>query len=564
MTDETTGAASESGGKLQIIALGGSGDIGKNMLAFRYEDTILVVDCGVMFPNEEQPGVDLILPDITYLLENREMVRAICLTHGHEDHIGALPFVLKQLPVPLYGTRLTLGMVREKLSEHGLAGSTEFHEYPFHETVPFGPLSVEAIHVTHSLPDAASLAIHSPVGTVVHTSDFKIDLTPIDNRLFDASRFADLGDAGVRLLLSDSVNVERKGWSPSEQMLVPVFDRFFRECMGRVIVATFGSNLHRVQTVFDVAARYGRKVAVFGRSMVQNIDTARSLGYLRISDEQRIKVENIGNYHPIEVVVLTTGSQGEPLAGLTRMSRDENAKVQIEPNDTVILSSTPIPGNEDMVWRVVNRIFRLGATVVYDQIQPVHVSGHAYPEELKMMINLTRPEYVAPYHGEPRHYHAYTKLALDMGFSPENILTFEVGQMLEMDAEGVRRAPDTVPHGSVLVDGVSTGGVSDVVLRDRRHLAQDGMVIVTVSMDRGSGEILAGPDLLSRGFLRPEDSGELFEEAGERVVQALEELNYTEGSDWDTVRATVHDTVSRFLRKRTNRRPIVVPVIMEI
>ncbi len=556
--------SSESADKLQIISLGGSGDIGKNMLAFRYADTILVVDCGVMFPNEEQPGVDLILPDITYLLENRDMVKAICLTHGHEDHIGALPFVLKQLPLPLYGTRLTLGMVREKLSEHGLAGSTEYHEYPEREAVPFGPLTVEAIHVTHSLPDAVSLSIHSPVGTVVHTGDFKIDLTPIDNRLFDASRFAQLGDAGVRLLISDSVNVERKGWCPSERSLVPVFDRFFRECLGRVIVATFGSNLHRVQTVFDVAARYGRKVAVFGRSMVQNIDTARSLGYLRISDAQRIKVEDIPKYHPVEIVVLTTGSQGEPLAGLTRMSRDDNAKVQIEPSDTIILSSTPIPGNEDMVWRVVNRIFRLGATVVYEHIQNVHASGHGYQEELKMMINLTRPEYVAPYHGEPRHYHAYTQMALDMGYPPENILTFEVGQMLEMDAEGVRRSTETVPYGSVLVDGVSTGGVSDVVLRDRRHLAQDGTVIVTVSMDRSTGEVLAGPDLLSRGFLHPEDSSELFEGAAERVLQALEELNYTEGSDWDTVRVTVHDTVARYLRRRTNRRPVVVPVIMEI
>jgi ribonuclease J len=551
-------------GKLKIISLGGSGEIGKNMLAFHYDDTILVADCGVAFPNEEHPGVDLIIPDITYLLERREMVRAICLTHGHEDHIGALPFVLKQLPVPIWGTPLTLGMVRAKLSEHGLAGSTELNPYPPKEAVSFGPLSIEAIFVTHSLPDAASLAIHSPVGTVIHTSDFKIDQTPIDNRLTELARFAELGAAGVKLLISDSVNVERKGWAPSERSLVPVFDRFMRECMGRVIVATFGSNLHRVQTVFDVASRYGRKVAVFGRSMTQNIDTARSLGYLRIKDEQRIKVEDIGKYHPVEIAILTTGSQGEPLAGLTRMSRDESAKVQIDPSDTVILSSTPIPGNEDMVWRVVNRIFRLGATVVYEAIQNVHVSGHGYQEELKMLVNLTQPEFVAPYHGEPRHYHAYTQLALDMGYPADRIVTFEVGQVLEMDEAGVRRSEETVPHGSVLVDGVSTGGVSDVVLRDRRHLSQDGTVIVTVSMDRSNGEILAGPDVMSRGFLRPEDSAEVFETACEKVVQALEELDYTERSDWDTVRIIVHDTVARYLRKRTNRRPVVVPVIMEI
>jgi ribonuclease J len=551
-------------GKLQIISLGGSGDIGKNMLAFRYEDTIIVVDCGVSFANEEQPGVDLIIPDISYLLERREMVKAICLTHGHEDHIGALPFVLKQMPVPLYGTALTLGMVREKLSEHGLAGSTDFNIFPDRNIVSFGPLSVEAVHVTHSLPDTVSLVIKSPAGTVVHTSDFKIDQTPIDNHLFDAARFAQLGEEGVRLLISDSVNVERKGWSPSERTLVPIFERFMRECTGRVIVATFGSNLHRVQTVFDVAAKYGRKVAVFGRSMSQNIATARTLKYLKIKDSQFIKVEDLCKYSPSEIAILTTGSQGEPLAGLTRMSRDENSKIQIEPTDTVILSSTPIPGNEDMVWRVVNRIFRAGATVIYDAIQNVHVSGHGYQEELKMMINLTQPEFVAPYHGEPRHYAAYTAMAHEMGYPYDQIMTFEVGQMLEMDEHGVTLGADKVPHGSVLVDGISTGGVSDVVLRDRRHLSQDGTVIVTITMDRSTGEVVAGPDLLSRGFLHPEDSNELFEVAAEKVVQAVDELNYTEGSDVDTVRMAVHDTVLKYLRKKTNRRPVVVPVVMEI
>ena len=551
-------------GKLFIISLGGSGDIGKNMLAFEYEDTIIVVDCGVMFPNEEQPGVDLIIPDITYLLENRDKVKAICITHGHEDHIGGLPFILKQLPLPVYGTPLTLGMIREKLSEHGLAGSTQLIPYPEKGKVTFGPLSVEAIAVTHSLPNAASLAIRSPVGTVVHTSDFKIDQTPIDNRAFDASRFAQLGDEGVKLLISDSVNAERKGWSPSEKSLVPVFDRFMRESKGRVIVATFGSNLHRMQTVFDVAAKNGRKVAVFGRSMSQNLATARALDFIRVKDTQIVRVEDLSKYAPNEIAVLTTGSQGEPLAGLTRMSRDENAKIQIEASDTIILSSTPIPGNEDMVWRVVNRIFRLGATVIYDAIQNVHVSGHGYQEELKMMINLTNPEFVAPYHGEPRQYASYTNMALDMGYPADQILTFETGHALEMDADGVRRSAMKFAHGSVFVDGISSGGVSDVVLRDRRHLAQDGTVIVTVSMDRSNGEIVAGPDILSRGFLLPEDSAEIFEATCEKVVAALEELNYTEGSDWDTVRLTVQDTTSRHLRKRTGRRPVVIPVIMEI
>ena len=551
-------------GKLKIISLGGSGEVGKNMLAFHYEDTILVVDAGVAFPNEEHPGVDLIIPDISYLLEHKDKVKAICLTHGHEDHIGALPYVLKQIPLPIWGTPLTIGMVREKLSEHGLVSSTKFNVYPDRKAVDFGPLSVEAVHVTHSLPNAASLVIKSPVGTVVHSSDFKIDQTPVDNHLFDSSRFAQFGEEGVKLLISDSVNVERKGWSPSERTLFPVFDRFMRECTGRVIVATFGSNLHRVQTVMDVAAKHDRKVVVFGRSMSQNIATARGLGYLRVPDGLVIKVEDINKYDPSKIAVLTTGSQGEPLAGLTRMSRDENAKIQIDPTDTIILSSTPIPGNEDMVWRVVNRIFRIGAKVIYEAIQNVHVSGHGYQEELKMMINLTQPEFVCPYHGEPRHYAAYRDMAKEVGYPDDQILTFEVGQALEMDKDGVRRSKESFAHGSVMVDGVSTGGVSDVVLRDRRHLASDGTVIVTVSVDRSTGEILAGPDLLSRGFLLPEDSDELFVEASTRVVAALDECDFTDGSDWDAIRIVVHDSVAKFLRKKTGRRPVIVPVIMEI
>lgn len=551
-------------GKLHIVSLGGSGDIGKNMLAFHYEDTILVVDCGVMFPNEEHPGVDLIIPDITYLLENREKVKAILLTHGHEDHIGALPFVLKQLPVPLYGSPLTLGMVRSKLKEHGLAGSTEYNPYPEDAILDFGDLQVEAVHVTHSLPDTVSLAIHSPVGTVVHTSDFKIDLTPIDKRHFDTSHFTALGDDGVRLLISDCVNVERKGWSPSEYSLTPTFDRFMRECEGRVIVATFGSNLHRMQTVFNVAAKYGRKVAVFGRSMNENLDTARSLGYIQVPPDTHIRVDDIAKYYPNQLAILTTGSQGEPLAGLTRMSRDENSKIQIDPSDTVILSSTPIPGNEDMVWRVVNRIFRRGAKVIYEGLMSVHTSGHAYQEELKMMINLTRPDYVCPYHGEPRHYHAYRQLAIEMGYASENALTFETGQVLEMDETGVRRLAESVAHGSVLVDGISADGVSDVVLRDRKHLSQDGIVVATVTMDRTNGEIVGAPEILSRGFLHPEDSAEHFEAVCDKIVQEIEELNYTAGSDLDTVRVAVHDTVARYLRKKTGRRPIVIPVILEI
>lgn len=550
--------------KLKIISLGGSGDIGKNMLAFHYEDTILVVDAGVMFPNQEQPGVDLIIPDITYLLEHREKVKAICLTHGHEDHIGALPYVLKQLQVPVYGSALTLGMVKEKLSEHGLASSTSLIPYPDRTPINFGPMQVEAIHVTHSLPETCSLAIRTPVGIVIHTSDFKIDQTPVDGRIFDAAQFSKYGEEGVRLLISDCINVERKGWSPSEQTLVPVFDSFMRDSEGRVIIATFGSNLHRVQTVYNMAVKNGRKLAIYGRSMTQNVATARALGVLVLDDRHLVKGDDLSGYKPSELAILTTGSQGEPLAGLTRMSRDEHAKVQIQPSDTVILSSTPIPGNEAMVWRVVNRIVRLGAHVFYDNIQNVHVSGHGYQEELKMMINLTRPEFVCPYHGEPRHYVAYGHMVEEMGYPKEQSLHFEIGQALEMDEDGVRRSEDLYPHGSVLVDGISSGGVSDAVLRDRRHLAQDGTVIVTLSVERGTGEILAGPDLLSRGFLHPEDSNVIFEETAEKVAQAVEEVSDDQGTDQDSLRLAVHETVSRYLRKKTGRRPVVIPIIMEI
>ncbi|MDE2126087.1 MAG: ribonuclease J [Armatimonadetes bacterium] len=533
------------------------------MLAFVYGETIVLVDAGVMFGNDEFPGVDLIIPDISWLAENREHVRGICLTHGHEDHIGALPYVLRQIQAPIYGTALTLGMARGKLSEHGLASASTLIEFGA-DPVILGELQVTAIHVTHSLPDAVSLAIGSPAGIVVHTSDFKLDASPIDGRLTDLSAFARFGDQGVRLLISDSVNVERKGWSPSEQSLVPVFDRYIRDSRGRIIVATFGSNLHRLQTVFNVAHRYGRKVAVYGRSMVQNVDIARQLGFIRFEDSDRIKPEDINQHHPGEIVICTTGSQGEPLAGLTRMSRDDNTRIHIDPTDTIILSSTPIPGNEDMVWRVVNRLFRRGANVIYDQVQNVHVSGHGYQEELKMMINLVRAHYVAPYHGEPRHYHAFRDMAIEMGYEEDQIVTFETGQMLVVNDDGVHMEPSPAQTGSVLVDSTSAAEISDVVLRDRRHLSQDGTVVVTVSIDRATGEILAGPDILSRGFLTELESVALFEEARQKVVEALAELSTADETDRDIALLAVQDTVARFLRRRTNKRPVVVPVVMEV
>jgi ribonuclease J len=548
---------------LEIIPLGGAGDIGKNMLAVRYGDDIVVIDAGVAFPTEEHPGVDLIIPDTTFLKENAEKVRAIVLTHAHEDHIGALPYVLKDLNVPVFGTPLTLGLVRCKLEEHKLLDQVRLHTYLPGEQIELGSITVEPIRVTHSIPDTVALALFTPVGTIIHTGDFKIDQTPIDGKLFDASRFAQLGDKGVLLLISDCTNAERKGWVPSERVIAGVFDQLFREAMGRVVVTTFASNIHRVQTVFDMAARYDRKVAVAGRSMARNIEVARELGFIKYKDNGRIRVEEIDDFHPAEVVILTTGSQGEPLSALSRMACDDH-KIRIGPGDTVVLSSKPIPGNEDAVWRTVNRLFRRGAKVIYDMITPVHVSGHGNQEELKLMYNLTRPKFVVPFHGEPRMMYAYTEMAVEMGHPRADILYLEIGDRLGLDEKSAQFLEPIGTAGNVLVDGLSEGGVSEFILRDRRHLADNGTVIVTVGLDRATGEIIFGPDLISRGFLHPEDSEELFDEARTKVKEILEAMEPEEDADWDNVRSTVRDTVARFLRKKTNRRPVVVPVVMEI
>jgi ribonuclease J len=553
----------ETSTKLEIIPLGGAGDVGKNMIAIRFGDDMIVIDAGVQFPTEEHPGVDLIIPDITFLKEFSWQVRAIVLTHGHEDHIGALPYVLKELNVPVYGTPLTLGLVRCKLEEHKLLDSVQLHTYVPREVVEFGAISVEPIRVTHSIPDTVSLAIRTPVGTVVHTGDFKIDQTPIDGRLFDASRFAQLGDEGVLLLISDSVNAEKKGWVPSERVVGQVFDQQFREAEGRVLVTTFASNLHRVQQVFEIAERYDRKVAVAGRSMARNIEVARELGFLKYKDTGRIRVEEIDDYHPAEVVILTTGSQGESLSALSRMACDDH-KIRIQPGDTVILSSHPIPGNEDAVWRTVNRLFRRGARVIYSLITPVHVSGHGNQEELKLMYNLVRPKFVAPFHGEPRMMYAYTEMVTGMGMARESVIWLEIGDVLALDEEKVEFLEAIASAGSVFVDGVSEGGVSEVILRDRRHLADNGTVIITVSIDRATGEVLYGPDLISRGFLHPEDSESLFVEARTKVLDLLNEMDTEDEGDWDNVRGSIRDTVSRFLNKKTKRRPVVIPIVMEI
>jgi ribonuclease J len=548
---------------LEIIPLGGAGDIGKNMVVVRYGQDIIVIDAGVQFPTEEHPGVDLIIPDITYLKENAANVHAIVLTHAHEDHIGALPYVLKELDVPVYGTPLTVGLVRCKLEEHKLLDKVKLHTYVPGDQIQLGCFTVEPIHVTHSIPDTVSLAVTTPVGVIVHTGDFKIDQTPIDGRRFDASRFAQLGDKGVLVLISDCVNAERPGWVPSERMIGQSFEHHIRTARGRVLVTTFASNLHRIQQLFEVAAKFGRKVAVAGRSMARNIEVARELGYVKYHDQDRIRVEDIENYADKELIILTTGSQGEPLSALTRISCDSH-RIKISDGDTVIMSSKAIPGNESAVWRTVNRLFRLGAKVVYDSLSPVHVSGHANQEELKLMYNLTRPKYVVPFHGEPRMMYAYNELAVEMGHDPEDVFFLEIGDRLLLDREGADLGEPVESAGNVLVDGLSEGGVSDFILRDRRHLSDNGVVVVTIALDRSSGEIIYGPDLLSRGFLHPEDSETLFDEAAGMVEDVLAEAGWAEEADWDNVRTVVRETVQRYLKKKTGRRPVIVPVVMEV
>ncbi|HUV03816.1 MAG TPA: ribonuclease J [Armatimonadota bacterium] len=547
----------------KVIPLGGVCQIGKNMTAIEYAGQILVIDCGLMFPDDEMLGVDIVIPDVTYLLEHADQVQGVILTHGHEDHIGALPYLIRQLNVPIWGTKLTLGLVKAKLDEHGLSHDAELHTIEPGDRFHIGQFDVETIQITHSIPDGVGLAIRLPIGTIVHTGDFKFDLTPIDGRLLDVSRFAELGDEGVLLLLCDSTNVEKPGYVQSERAVGSMFEEVFARAGGKIIVATFASNIHRIQQVFDTALRFDRKVAVAGRSMAQNVEIARELGYLKIPEGTGIRLEDIPDFHPVEVVVMTTGSQGEPLSALTRIAMDDHKKVKVEKGDTVIISATPIPGNEDLVARTINHLFKRGANVIYDPIAPVHVSGHGNREELKLMLNLTRPTYTVPVHGEYRHVAKYTELAEEMGIPRENVFVMEVGDVLEIGASGARLG-DKVPAGDVLVDGIGVGDVGDIVLRDRRHLASDGIFMVVIGIDRTTGSVVAGPDIISRGFVYMDEAEELVEEAKKLALETIEGLTMDAATEWSTVKSDVRSALGKLLYSRTRRRPMVVPVIMEI
>ena len=548
--------------KLQIIPLGGLGEIGKNMTVVRVEDEILVIDSGLMFPEEDMLGVDLVIPDISYLLENRDMIKAIVLTHGHEDHIGALPYVLKQLNVPVYGTRLTLGLLEGRLKENGV-DSSNLHSVMQGDIINVGCFSVGFIRVNHSIPDAVGLSIKTPVGMIVHTGDFKLDYTPIDGKMTDFRRFSELGNKGVLLMMADSTNAERAGHTPSESTVGASFDKAFHGARSRIIVATFSSNVHRIQQVIDTAVRYKRRVAILGRSMVNVVTISLELGYITAPEGTIIDIDEINNYRPEQIVIVTTGSQGEPMSALTRMAMSDHRKVTIVPDDTVIISATPIPGNEKLVSKTIDNLMRLGANVVYGRDKEVHVSGHASREELKLMHNLVRPKFFIPVHGEYHHLVQHAKLAQELGMAKDHIFLGENGYVFEFTKDKGQVA-GKVTAGMVMVDGLGVGDVGNIVLRDRRQLSQDGILIIVVAMDRASNTVVGGPDIVSRGFVYVRESEALMDEARARVEQALERCEEEGVKEWAAIKANVRDALGRYLFEKTRRRPMILPIIQEV
>ena len=562
MSEDTTASLAQEQA-LDIIPLGGVGEIGKNMTAYRVGEAILVVDCGLKFPDDDMLGVDIVIPDITFLLENAQNVVGIVLTHGHEDHIGAIGYVLKELNVPVWGTRLTLGLVRGKLEEHKLDEQVVLNEVLPGSRIQIGPFDLQFIRVVHSIPDAVCLAIRTPLGVVLHTSDFKFDPTPIDGKLTDFAALSALGEEGVLVLVTDTTNVEKPGYTPSERTVGATLDEIFRDAKRRVIVASFASNIHRIQQVIEVSHKHGRKVVVLGRSMASTVRIALELGYLHDPGDTLVDLDALDRLAPEELTVVTTGSQGEPLSALSRMAEDEHKKIRLEPGDTVIISAHPIPGNEDLVLRTINNLYKRGASVYYDTIAPVHVSGHANADELRLMLNLVRPRYVVPVHGEMRHMVHYRNMVIrEMGFSEDRVFLLDMGDCLRFTPGGAE-VVDRVPAGTVLVDGIGLGDVGDAVLRDRRHLSQDGVVIITTAIDMQSGELLAGPDIISRGFVYERESNGLLEEAKQRVVQELSEA-VLQGVEISTLKSAVRKSASKLLYERTGRRPVILPIILEV
>ena len=548
--------------KVQIIPLGGLGEIGKNMTAFRYGDDMILIDAGLMFPEDDMLGIDLVIPDISYLIENQDKLKGIFLTHGHEDHIGALPYVMKQIDCPVYGTALTLGILEGRLKENGVSSENCSIIKPG-DKITAGAFKLDFIRVNHSIPDAIAIAINTPIGTIIHTGDFKIDHTPVDGQVTEFNKFAEYGDRGVLALLADSTNAERPGFTPSEKMVGKTFDDEFRYAKNRIIVATFSSNVHRIQQVIDAALKYDRKVAVIGRSMVNVVNIAKELGYLKAPEGEIIDIDETHNYTPDKIVIITTGSQGEPMSALTRMAMNDHKKVDIMPGDTVIISATPIPGNEKLVSRTIDHLYKLGADVIYEKSNGVHVSGHASQEEIKLMHNLVRPKFFVPVHGEFRHLIKHANLAQSLGMPKENIVIAENGSVIELTKNSIG-INGKVPAGKVLVDGLGVGDVGNIVLRDRRQLSQDGIMIVVVTIDKENCHVVSGPDIVSRGFVYVREAEGLMDEAKDKVQLALEKCEENGVSEWSAIKSTVRDSLGRFLYERTRRRPMILPIIMEI
>jgi len=554
---------SENGKSVRVIPLGGLGEIGMNMMVIEYGDSIIVIDSGLMFPEDHMLGIDLVIPDITYLREKRDKVKAFVITHGHEDHTGALPFILGEIKAPVYGTGLTLGLIREKLKEFGLDATTELRKVTPREKVSIGPFDVEFIRVCHSIVDGTALAITTPVGVIVHTGDFKLDQTPVDGEILDYARFSEYGERGVRLLLSDSTNVERTGFTVSEREVGATFEDIFRVSKGRIIVAAFSSNIHRVQQVMDVAAKCGKKVILNGRSMVNNSRIARELGYLKVPDGLIMDFKELNSIAPNEAVLLTTGSQGEPMSALTRMAMDDHKQISILKGDTVILSSRFIPGNEKAISTMMNHLYRRGAEVIYEKVSEIHVSGHASQEELKIMMNLVKPACFVPVHGEYRHLVKHTHLARKMGIADENIVLAEDGDIVEVTEESICLA-GRVCAGKIFVDGKGVGDVGSMVLRERKHLSQDGMVIALIGLNEKSGEVIFGPEIITRGLVFEEDSAHLLDGAKEAVLDTLSRVNVEAKGEALEVKEEIRRALRRFFNRALERRPIILPLIIEM
>lgn len=549
---------------IRAYFLGGLNEIGKNFTLYECQDDMIIVDCGLAFPDEEMLGVDLVIPDFTFVEKNRDRIKGVVITHGHEDHIGAVPYLLKRLNIPVYGTALTIGLIEGKLKEHGLTGSARLQVTPSGSKIKLGCMEVELIHVNHSIADAVALAIRSPAGTIVHTGDFKIDFTPAEGKPIDLARFAELGREGVLALLADSTNAERPGYTQTEQTVNHSLDALFMRADGkRIIVATFASSISRVQMIINCAVKYGRKVALSGRSMINVMGIASELGYLDIPDGVLIDLNLINRYEPGQIVLITTGSQGEPMSALSRMAFSDHRQVAINPNDFIIISARPIPGNEKTVGAVVDELLKQGCTVIYESMYEVHVSGHACQEELKLIHSLTKPKFFIPVHGEQKHLQKHAGLAVDMGMARDHIFIGNIGNVVELKEDSMKQLAD-VPAGSVMVDGLGVGDVGSIVLRDRKHLAEDGLIVAVCSIESGTGHVVAGPDIVSRGFVYVRESEALMDEARKLVYNTLEECARQRVRDWSGLKQSVKDELSRFLYRRTQRNPMILPIIMEV